>query len=71
MKMRIKMDYNELLNKVSKALHSSKSRYVKEWGNLIYNGYCRMGIGFSNWKHILLAVKSSSAVTNATDLALA
>lgn len=35
MKMRIKMDYNELLNKVSKALHSSKSRYVKEWATVL------------------------------------
>lgn len=39
MKMLIKMDYNELLNKVSKALHSSKSRYVKEWGNSIAVGF--------------------------------
>ena len=39
MEMRIKMDYNELLNKVSKALHSSKSRYVKEWGNSIAVGF--------------------------------
>lgn len=37
--MLIKMDYNELLNKVSKALHSSKSRYVKEWGNSIAVGF--------------------------------
>ena len=39
MKMLIKMDYNELLNKVSKAPHSSKSRYVKEWGNSIAVGF--------------------------------
>ena len=28
-----------MLNKVSKALHSSKSRYVKEWGNSIAVGF--------------------------------
>lgn len=39
--------------------------------NLIYNGYCRMGIGFTTWKHILLAVQSSTTVSGATDLALA
>lgn len=39
MEMRVKMDYNELLNKVSKALRSSKSRYVKEWGNSIAVGF--------------------------------
>ena len=38
--------------------------------NLIWNGYCRMGIGFTNWKHILLAVTAANAVSNATDLSL-
>lgn len=36
--MSIKMDYNELLNKVSKALNTSKSRYVKEWRHSIAVG---------------------------------
>lgn len=36
--------------------------------NYIWNGYCRMGIGFSTWKHILLAVDSATAVSGATEL---
>lgn len=36
--------------------------------NLVWNGYCRIGIGFNTWKHILLCVSSSSAVTGANDL---
>lgn len=36
--------------------------------NYVWNGYCRFGIGFTTWKHILLAVDSTSAVTNATAL---
>ncbi len=37
--------------------------------NFFWNGYCRMGLGFTTWKHILRAVNSASAVTNATALA--
>ena len=37
--------------------------------NYYWNGYCRFGVGFNSWKHILLAVDSSSAVTGATNLA--
>lgn len=37
--------------------------------NFIWNGYCRFGCGFTTWKHMLLAVQSASAVTNATQLA--
>lgn len=36
--------------------------------NFVWNGYCRFGIGFTTWKHMLLAVDSDSAVTNATAL---
>lgn len=36
--------------------------------NLCVNGYCRIGIGFNTWKHILLCVGSESAVTNANAL---
>lgn len=35
--------------------------------NYIWNGYCRMGIGFTTWKHMLLAVDGES-VTGATAL---
>lgn len=34
--------------------------------NFYWNGYCRFGVGFNTWKHILLAVNSSSAVSGAT-----
>lgn len=37
--------------------------------NFFWNGYCRMGIGFGAWKHMLRAVNSSQAVTNADALA--
>lgn len=36
--------------------------------NFFWNGYCRMGIGFGTWKHMLRAVNSSTAVTNADKL---
>lgn len=35
--------------------------------NLIWNGYCRFGIGFTTWKHLLLAVDGES-VTGASAL---
>jgi hypothetical protein len=37
-------------------------------GNYIWNGRCRFGVGFGTYKHILLAVDSSSTVNNATAL---
>ena len=37
-------------------------------GNYIWNGRCRFGVGFGNYKHILLAKDSTTAVTNATEL---
>lgn len=37
-------------------------------GNYIWNGRCRFGVGFGAYKHILLAVDSSSAVSGATKL---
>lgn len=47
---------------------------VSQWvdnhtGNYIWNGRCRFGVGFGTYKHILLAVGASSAVTGATALA--
>lgn len=35
--------------------------------NCVWNGYCRFGIGFTTWKHILLAVDGKT-VTGATSL---
>ena len=37
--------------------------------NFFWNGYCRMGVGFGTWKHMLRAVNSTQAVTNADALA--
>ncbi len=37
-------------------------------GNYIWNGRCRFGVGFGSYKHILLAVDSTSAVSGATAL---
>lgn len=37
--------------------------------NFFWNGYCRMGVGFTTWKHILRAVDSSEAVSGATAIA--
>lgn len=37
--------------------------------NMYWNGYCRFGVGFTTWKHILRAVNSAAAVTNADALA--
>jgi hypothetical protein len=37
-------------------------------GNYIWNGRCRFGVGFGTWKHIALAVNSSTAVSGATEL---
>ena len=37
-------------------------------GNYIWNGRCRFGVGFGTYKHILLAVDSTSAVENAEKL---
>lgn len=36
--------------------------------NFVWNGYCRFGVGFTTWKHILLAVDSDTTVANATQL---
>lgn len=36
--------------------------------NFYWNGYCRFGVGFTTWKHMLRAVNSASAVTHATAL---
>jgi hypothetical protein len=36
--------------------------------NMIWNGYCRFGLGFTTWKHMALAVNSSTTVSGATAL---
>ena len=37
-------------------------------GNYIWGGRCRFGVGFGTYKHILLAVDSASAVSEASAL---
>ena len=37
-------------------------------GNYLWAGRCRFGVGFGNYKHILLAVDSTAAVEGATAL---
>ena len=39
-----------------------------ETRDLLWNGYCRFGVGFGSYKHILLAVDSAAAVSNAAAL---
>lgn len=36
--------------------------------NLMWNGYCRIGVGFNTWKHMLLCENSTTAVANANPL---
>lgn len=36
--------------------------------NYIWNGYCRMGVGFGAWKHILRVAHGTTAVTGADSL---
>ena len=36
-------------------------------GNYIWNGRCRFGVGFGNYKHILLAVDSNEFIDEATN----
>ena len=37
--------------------------------NMFWNGYCRFGVGFTTWKHMLLAVNSDDEVDGATAIA--
>jgi hypothetical protein len=37
-------------------------------GNYYWNGRCRFGVGFGSYKHILLAVDSTTAIDSATQL---
>lgn len=37
--------------------------------NMYWNGYCRFGVGFTNWKHMALYVNSTGDVSGATKIA--
>lgn len=57
---------NMFYNRVPLDITSDIDKHTR---NYFWNGYCRFGVGFNTWKHILLAVNSSSAITGATSLA--
>ena len=40
----------------------------EETRDLLWNGYCRFGVGFTTWKHIARCTHSTDAVSGATDL---
>ena len=48
-------------NRVALDIHSWVDSHTR---NLVWNGYCRIGVGFNTWKHIALAVPE--AVTTGT-----
>jgi hypothetical protein len=56
---------NMLYNRVPLDIISEIDRKTR---NMIWNGYCRFGLGFTTWKHMALAVNSSTTVSGATAL---
>lgn len=56
---------NMFYNRVPLDIRNSIDDHTR---NFYWNGYCRFGVGFNSWKHILLAVNSSSAVTGASSI---
>ena len=57
---------NMFYNRVPLDITSDIDKHTR---NYFWNGYCRFGVGFNTWKHIALAVNSSSTVSGATSLA--
>lgn len=53
---------NMFFNRVKLDIASDIDKHTR---NYFWNGYCRFGVGFSTWKHILLAVDGES-VSGAT-----
>jgi hypothetical protein len=58
---------NMFFNRVPLDIRSGIDDHTR---NMYWNGYCRFGVGFATWKHILLAVSSSTAVDGATQIAI-
>ena len=54
---------NMFFNRVKLDITSDIDKHTRDY---FWNGYCRFGVGFSTWKHILLAVDSDAAVSGAT-----
>lgn len=57
---------NMFFNRVQLDITSDIDKHTR---NYFWNGYCRFGVGFTTWKHILLAVNASDAVDGATAIA--
>ena len=58
---------NMFYNRVPLDITSGVNEHTR---NMFWNGYCRFGVGFASWKHMLLAVNSDSAVDGATALTI-
>ncbi len=56
---------NMFYNRVNLDIKSELDIHTR---NFIWNGYCRFGLGFGSYKHILRFAESATAVTNATQL---
>ena len=56
---------NMFYNRVPLDITSDIDKHTR---NYFWNGYCRFGVGFNTWKHILLAVNSKDAISAATSL---
>ena len=56
---------NMFFNRVPLSVRNWEDQHT---GNYLWCGRCRFGVGFGTYKHILLAVGSSSAVSGATGL---
>lgn len=58
---------NMFFNRVALDIRSGVDDHTR---NMYWNGYCRFGVGFTTWKHILLAVNSTDAVSGAEHLTI-
>lgn len=56
---------NMFFNRVPLDITSDIDKHTR---NMFWNGYCRLGVGFSTWKHMALCVNASAAVSGATAL---
>lgn len=56
---------NMFFNRVNLDIRNWIDDETRDWN---VNGYCRMGVGFTTWKHIARCTHSSEAVSGATDL---
>ena len=56
---------NMFFNRVELDIRNWIDDETRDWN---VNGYCRMGVGFTTWKHIARCTHSDTAVSGATDL---